>query len=97
MIRVIWDAHWEAIHHESAACMRFGIYLEEKINVEADERAPCQAEIKHIMDAMGRVPELIRYSEQGRKMLEFAESGLHMRMVASECLEEFYDMTTFCK
>ncbi|KAG6369711.1 hypothetical protein JVT61DRAFT_13636 [Boletus reticuloceps] len=91
LIRVIWDAHWEAHRHESLACMRFRMYVEEKIDVEAVERAPCQVEIRHMMDSMGKVEALQRYSVQGRRLYELEGRHLHMRMVPSDQLRDFYD------
>lgn len=91
LIRIIWDAHWDALHHGSPASIRFAIYVEEKIDVEAPERAPCQVQIMHIVEAIGKVEELDMYSAQARMWCGFEGQGLHMRMVPSGRLEEFYD------
>ena len=95
LLRIIWDAHWEAIEHATPASTRFAIYVQIKMEVENAERAPCLTKLGHVVDALGKVETLAMYSRHAERLYGLGVQGLLARMVPSERLEEFYNGQLF--
>ncbi|KAF8435845.1 hypothetical protein L210DRAFT_986258 [Boletus edulis BED1] len=91
LIRIIWDAHWEAMERASPASTRFAIYVQIKMEIESADRAPCLMKLRHIIDAMGKVDTLGVYSAHAERLYGLGEQRLLAAMVPSERLEDFYN------
>ncbi|KAG6369019.1 hypothetical protein JVT61DRAFT_2565 [Boletus reticuloceps] len=68
LIRIIWDAHWEAIERAAPASTRFAIYVQIKMEIENADGAPCLTKLRHMIDAMGKVDILGMYSAHAERL-----------------------------
>ena len=95
LLRIVWDAHWEAIERATPGSIRFAIYVQIKMEVENAERAPCLTKLRHMVDALEKVETLGMYWRHAERLYGLGVQGLLARMVPSERLEEFYDGRLF--